>query len=107
VPAQALLGRRGEAVEVGPPHANRDQQREGHREDQLGAEVSAAPGRGEADRHDRFPEADDHEQAVALGEMRHRDALKPSQTLAGEPRRPAVVDRDRNRPEDVSEHPTD
>jgi hypothetical protein len=35
------------------------------------------PGRADADRHDRFPERDDDDQAEALDEVFRRDAPSP------------------------------
>ena len=49
----------------------------------------------DADRDDRLAEADDHEQAVALGEVLDRDALQPAQRSRVNHAGPGVVDRRR------------
>jgi hypothetical protein len=62
--------------------------------------------------HDRLTQADDHEQAVALGEVADRDLLQSAQLLARQPGGTRVIDRDREQPQDhapgaVQERPRD
>jgi hypothetical protein len=64
------------------------------------AEVDVLERSSRSDADDRFAEADDDEQAVALGEVRHRHGLQSSKALACQPRRSGVVDRDRDQPQD-------
>ena len=66
--------------------ADRDQQPERHAGDEL-RRRAACLARADADRDDRLAEADDDEQAVALGEVRDGDVLQAAQALARQPRR--------------------
>ena len=72
---QPLLGRARDAIEVRPPEPDGHQRGQRHGADQLGVERVIL--RADADRDDRFAQADDDEQAVALGEVRDGDALEP------------------------------
>jgi hypothetical protein len=53
----------------------------------------------DADRDDRLAEADDHERPVALSEVSDGDPLQATQALARQPRRPGVIDRRGDRPQ--------
>ena len=97
--AQALLRTFGEPVEVRPPHADRRQQPEAGGDHELRGQVALRGPDADADRDDRFAQADDHERAVAVGEVRHRDVLQAPQPLAGQPRRAGVIDCRRERPD--------
>jgi hypothetical protein len=83
-------------VEVRPPERGGDgdsQQRAGD-----DARVDAESGRADSQRHDRFAERDDHDQAVALSEVRRFDL-----PVFGSPQyQAAVVDRQRSSPADGS-----
>jgi hypothetical protein len=72
---QQCLPDEDDPVEVRPPQARGDRDPQ-----QSGRDVSRVermPGRADADRHDRFPERDDDDQAEALDEVFRRDAPSP------------------------------
>jgi hypothetical protein len=97
--AQALLCGGGETLEVRPPQPGRDEDAQADRGDDLRAERMAA--RSHADRHQRLAEADDHEQAIALGEVRNSKLLQPAQAGAGQQAGAGVVDRHGRGPQRV------
>ena len=97
--AEASGGLVGEAVEVGPPHPDRDQQGEAGCEDQLGAQLTPAGSDPDAERDHRFAKADEHEQAVPLREVLDGNLLEAPQPLARQPRRAGIVDQRRHHPQ--------
>ena len=64
---EAVLGHHRDDVEVRPPQRAGDADGQERREHDAAVELDAL--RAHADRHDRLPEGDDHDQAEALGEV--------------------------------------